>query len=76
MFGLSLKMSLRGLIWVYVLVGGSVLFHRVCQCHEIEISSRRLACDFIILDMLSFNVILGIDCLRANYATIENFSRK
>ena len=54
----------------------SVLLHRVCQGCEIEISGHKLTFYFIHVDVSTFDMILGMDWLLANCATIDYFKRR
>ncbi|GFS43664.1 hypothetical protein Acr_00g0086290 [Actinidia rufa] len=44
---------------------------RVCRSCEVEIADRRFVFDFIVLDMTSFDVILGMDWLTGYRAMID-----
>ena len=57
-------------------IGGLVPLDRVCRNCEIIISDQNLRVDFIIIDMSSFDVILGMDWLSAHRAFIDCFRRR
>ena len=57
-------------------IGGLVLLEYVCHNCELIISEQNLRVDFIIIDMSSFNVILGMDWLSAYQAFIDCFLRR
>ncbi|GFZ01057.1 hypothetical protein Acr_14g0006920 [Actinidia rufa] len=42
-------------------IGGRSTLKKVCRSCEVEIADRRFVFDFIVLDMTSFDVILGMD---------------
>ena len=44
-------------------IGGRSTLKRVCRSCEVEIVDRRFVFDFIVLDMIFVDVILGIDWL-------------
>ncbi|GFY91510.1 hypothetical protein Acr_07g0017060 [Actinidia rufa] len=52
-------------------VGGRTILRRICRSCEIEIGDRRFVFDFIVLDMTSFDIILGMDRLTGYHATID-----
>ncbi|GFY95611.1 hypothetical protein Acr_10g0009960 [Actinidia rufa] len=52
-------------------VGGRSTLKRVCRSCEIEIADRRFVFDFVVLDMTSFDVILGMDWLTGYRAMID-----
>ncbi|XP_057493165.1 uncharacterized protein LOC130778658 [Actinidia eriantha] len=52
-------------------VGGRTTLRRVCRSCEVEIADRRFMFDFIVLDMTSFDIILGMDWLTDYQATID-----
>ena len=54
-------------------VGGLVPLDRGCRNCEIIISDQNLRVDFIIIDMSSFDVILGMDWLSAYRVFIDCF---
>lgn len=63
-FALGLEIDqLESLFWVESSIGGRVALWRVCCSCEIEVADRRLFFDFFILDMHTFDIILGIDWL-------------
>ena len=53
------------------LVGVRTTLRRVCRSCEVEIADRRFVFGFIVLDMMSFNVILGMDWLTSYRAMID-----
>ena len=57
-------------------VGGLVPLDRVCRGCELVIADPNIVFDLIIIDMLSFDVILGIDWLSAYRAFIDCFKRR
>ncbi|GFS40196.1 hypothetical protein Acr_00g0067070 [Actinidia rufa] len=61
-FALTLGLEVEVLDSVLMLdtpVGGRTTLRRVCRSCEVEIADRRFVFDFIVLDMTSFDVILG-----------------
>ena len=52
-------------------VGGTVDLDRGCRDCEIEVVGRRLPFAFVLLDMSSFDVILGMDWLCSYQAVID-----
>ena len=60
MLGLGVE-HLDSLLYIDTLVGGMVPFDRVCRNCEFMIGDHRLVIDLIILDMSTFDVILGMD---------------
>ena len=63
-FALALGLEIEVLDSVLLLgtpVGSRSTLRRVCRSCEIEIVNRRFVFDFIMLDMTSFDVILGMD---------------
>ncbi|GFZ12759.1 hypothetical protein Acr_23g0011440 [Actinidia rufa] len=62
-FASALRLEIEVLDSVLMLdtpVGGRSTLKRVCRSCEVEIADRRFAFDFIVLDMTSFDVILGM----------------
>lgn len=57
-------------------LGGRVALGRVCRSCEIEVEDRRLSCDFIVLDMHAFDVILCINWLTYYQAVINCYRRR
>ena len=53
------------------LVRGRSTLKRVCRSCEVEIADRHFVFNFIVLDMTSFDVILGMDWLTGYRATID-----
>ncbi|GFS38040.1 hypothetical protein Acr_00g0055310 [Actinidia rufa] len=73
-FALALGLKVEVLDSVLMLdtpVGGRTTLKRVCRSCEIEIGDRRFVLDFIVLDMTSFDVIIGMDWLTDYRATID-----
>ena len=73
-FTLTLGLEIAVLDSVLLLdtpVGGWTILIRVCRSCEVEIADRRFVFDFIVLDMTSFSVILGMDWLTGYRATID-----
>ena len=52
-------------------VGGRSTLKRACRSCEVEIADQHFVLDFIVLDMTSFDVILGMDWLTSYRATID-----
>ena len=73
-FALALGLEIEVLDSVLLLdtpVGGRTTLRRVYRSCEVEIVDRRFVFDFIVLDIMSFNVILGIDWLIGCHAAID-----
>ncbi|GFS30291.1 hypothetical protein Acr_00g0011220 [Actinidia rufa] len=69
---LGLKVEvLDSVLMLNTLVGGRTILRRICRSCEIEINDRRFVFDFIVLDMMSFDIILGMDWLIGYHATID-----
>ena len=49
---------------------------RVCRSCEVEIANRHFMFDFIMLDMTSFDVILGMNWLTSYRETIDYFQHR
>ena len=49
---------------------------QVCRSCELETTDQRFVFDFIVLDMTSFNVILGMNWLASYRATIDCFQHR
>ena len=59
---LDLEMSrLTPTLLVDTPIGGLVLLDQVCHGCELVIADRNIVIDLIVIDMLSFDVILGMD---------------
>ena len=52
-------------------LGACVVLDKVCKECEIEIGNHRFVFDLRVMDMMSFDVILGIDWLTAFQVTID-----
>ncbi|XP_028093667.1 uncharacterized protein LOC114293747 [Camellia sinensis] len=57
-------------------VGGAAELDRGCHGCEIEVAERRLPFSFVLIDMSSFDVILGMDWLSSYWAVIDCFRQK
>ncbi|XP_057506527.1 uncharacterized protein LOC130789722 [Actinidia eriantha] len=57
-------------------VGGRVSLDQICRKCELMISDRLFVFDFVLLDMSSFDVILGMDWLSNFHATIDCYRRR
>ena len=57
-------------------VGGLVPLNRICRNCEFTIGDCRLVIDLILLDMSSFDVVLGMNWLSAHNAFIDCFRRR
>ena len=57
-------------------IEGLVPLDRVCHGCELVIADRHFVLDLIIIDKLSFDVILGMDWLSAHHAFVDCFKRK
>ncbi|XP_028094363.1 uncharacterized protein LOC114294425 [Camellia sinensis] len=57
-------------------VGGTVDLDWGCRDCEIEVARRRLSFAFVLLDMSSFDVILGMDWLSSYRAVIDCFRQR
>ena len=64
-FRLEVK-TLENLLCVSSLLGTRVSVDQICRDCELEISGILLTMDLQVMDMLEFDVILGIDWLTAN----------
>ncbi|XP_057504717.1 uncharacterized protein LOC130788169 [Actinidia eriantha] len=74
---LELKVDvLRPSLFLESPVGGRVSLDRICRKCELVISDRLFVFDFVLLDMSSFDVILGMDWLSNFYATIDCYRRR
>ncbi|XP_058220362.1 uncharacterized protein LOC131330699 [Rhododendron vialii] len=51
--------------------GGSITVNLVCRGCELEVANLRLTCDLKMIDMVDFDVILGMDWLSAHRAVID-----
>ena len=73
-FALALGLEVEVLDSVLLLdthVRGRTTLRCVCRSCEIEIGDRQFMFDFIVLDMTSFDVILGMDWLTGYRAMID-----
>ncbi|GFS44985.1 hypothetical protein Acr_00g0093390 [Actinidia rufa] len=73
-FALALGFKVEVLDSVLMLdtpVGGRTTLRRVYKSCEIEIGDKCFVFDFIVLDMTSFDVIIGMDWLTDYWATID-----
>ena len=52
-------------------VGDGVVLSRVCKACEIRVADLTLVGDFIVLDMATFDVILGMDWLTRHQAVVD-----
>ena len=53
------------------IVDESLLVKYVYKLYEIIMDGREMTTNLVILDLLEFDVILGMDCLVAYYVTID-----
>ncbi|XP_058189201.1 uncharacterized protein LOC131306790 [Rhododendron vialii] len=63
-------------LFVETPIGGRSPLDRICRDCELIIRDRRFTFDFIVLNMLGFDLILGMDWLSTFYATIDCFKRR
>ena len=68
--GLEIEL-LDSILLLGTLIRGRTTLRRVYRSCEVEIANRRFVFDFIVLDMMSFDVILGMDWLTDYQATID-----
>ncbi|GFS37772.1 hypothetical protein Acr_00g0053850 [Actinidia rufa] len=69
---LGLKVEvLDSVLMLDTLVGGNTTLRRICRSCEINIGDKCFVFDFIVLDMTSFDVIIGMDWLTDYRATID-----
>uniref|UniRef100_A0A2N9GJY8 RNA-directed DNA polymerase n=1 Tax=Fagus sylvatica TaxID=28930 RepID=A0A2N9GJY8_FAGSY len=57
-------------------VGGVVIASDICKSCVTKIANRELVTDLTLLEMKDFDVILGMDWLAANYASVDCCSKK
>jgi hypothetical protein len=57
-------------------VGGVVIASDICKSCVTKIADRELVADLTLLKMKDFDVILGMDWLAANYASVDCCSKK
>uniref|UniRef100_A0A2N9GS05 RNA-directed DNA polymerase n=1 Tax=Fagus sylvatica TaxID=28930 RepID=A0A2N9GS05_FAGSY len=57
-------------------VGGVVIASDICKSCVTKIADRELVADLTLLEMKDFDVILGMDWLAANYASVDCRSKK
>uniref|UniRef100_A0A2N9FT08 Reverse transcriptase n=1 Tax=Fagus sylvatica TaxID=28930 RepID=A0A2N9FT08_FAGSY len=57
-------------------VGGVVIASDICKSCVTKIANRELVADLTLLEMKDFDVILGMDWLAANYASVDCRSKK
>ena len=57
-------------------IGDGIVLSRVCKDCEIRVADSSLVGDLIVLDMTTFDVILGMDWLRRYRATIDCYRRR
>ena len=57
-------------------LGTRVSVDQICQDCELEISEILLTMDLRVMDMLEFDVILGMDWLTAHRVVIDNDRRR
>ena len=58
-------------LYVDTPIGGRVLLDRVCRGCDLTIGKRTFVFDFTVLDMMAFDVILGMDWLSSVRAVID-----
>ncbi|EYU31709.1 hypothetical protein MIMGU_mgv1a024293mg, partial [Erythranthe guttata] len=78
-FALSLGLKIEALdvpLCIDTPVSGGVTLREICRSCEIKIADHSLVFDLIILDMVSFDVILGMDWLSAYRANIDCYRRR
>ncbi|XP_077234715.1 uncharacterized protein LOC143876922 [Tasmannia lanceolata] len=56
-------------------VGGSLITDRICKSCAVKIGDRELPADLVVLEMKDFDVILGMDWLAANHASLDCHSK-
>ena len=67
---------LGSMLTMDTLVGGLIPLEYICCNCELIISDQNLRVDFIIIDMSSFDLILGMNWLSAYQALIDCFRRR
>ena len=67
--------TLEKLLYVNCPIGTRVSVDKICRDCELEISGILLTMDLRVMDMLEFNVILGIDWLMTHRVVID-FDRR
>ncbi|XP_059668961.1 uncharacterized protein LOC132314063 [Cornus florida] len=68
-----LQFERDGFLCVDTLVGGPVFLDHICQGYAIQIAGRTLDFDFVIFDMMGFDIIPRMDWLSFFRATIDRF---
>ncbi|GFS41577.1 hypothetical protein Acr_00g0075180 [Actinidia rufa] len=76
-FALGLEVDLLdSTLLVDTPVGGVVPLNRVCRGCVLVIADRRIEADLVVMDMLGFDIILGMDWLSSNRAIVDCFWRR
>ncbi|XP_070002668.1 uncharacterized protein [Nicotiana sylvestris] len=63
--------SLSAPIYVSILVGDSIIVDRVFRYCVVIIGGLETRVDFLLLDIVYFDVILGLDCLSPYHAILD-----
>ncbi|XP_058208110.1 uncharacterized protein LOC131321117 [Rhododendron vialii] len=63
-------------LFVETPLGGRTPLDHICRACELVICDRRFVFDYIVLGMLGFDLILGMDWLSTFHATIDCFKRQ
>ena len=58
-------------MYVATLVERSSITDQVCKLCKLKIGSSEFVVDLIVLGIKDFDIILGMNCLSANYITIN-----
>lgn len=61
---------------VYTPIGDSILAMRVYRNYSVLVLHKVAPCDLIKLDMIAFDIILGMNRLDASYASIDYRTRR
>ncbi|XP_058208134.1 uncharacterized protein LOC131321144 [Rhododendron vialii] len=78
-FVYALELDIENLdspLFVETPLGGKSSLSRICKGCELVICDHHFVFDFIVLDMLGFDLILGMDWLSTFHATIDCFKHR
>ena len=73
--GLSSETLSGGLV-VASPMGGVIVASEVCRSCVVRIAGQELTADLMVLDMLGYNIILGMDWLAAHHATVDYYQKR
>ena len=57
-------------------MGGVMVASEVCRSYVVRIASQELTAYLVVLDMVGYDIILGMDWLAAHHATVDCYKKR